>query len=1333
MVAVEGAFLALPAPEQRALALIVALRRRASRTELARVLRSFGCAFGDKRPLTATTLLPTLQRWQSASLVSEQPVGTWGTDAHSEHPLASLLAKNGLLAEAASDVRQREPLSPYGIGAATILSRELFLALYLPEDPLFERASAASGPQTSKLLRPYVDAYGLAIPEDALVRAGSARANAYLDELLSDAIESLTPVGAGALAYARRADLAPDARASAAQYHALRGDPELALELLADANDPAALAAAAFVALTRGDLAEARRLACEAVEGTRTKSSKRIKGLMHPLWPWVTLLLVTDQSDPRAGALGSEQLALCTKKFKHDHVMVESLNVIASAVKSGRSRGDVPAYASYRDNGWQELVLANFALELLKPGASKLYRQVCAAMTREAEAGGFKWVVAALRGELALVAAEAPWQRALRSLEQALQSVSAAASEPERDQRLVWVLQNERGRPRITPRLQVQTHGRFSSGRAVSLKRLRDAAADDALLDRGDRAVLKHLMEHRNYGWGAPAIDFDDSAPLALVGHPRVFSDMECEQPLLVERGHVQLQVHAREDGGWLVQVEPEACVRRPVSAEFSGDGRVLLYALTPEQRTIVEQLPARGLELPPEARESAQRTLGKLVTLFPMHSSLELHAAEINEVQADPRIHVQLRRTQGGLRIALSVAPLPIATRLLPGEGNAIMLGAQGERTLRCTRDLLRERAEYARIREVLALTESVAVIPTLPECLELICTLQELGDQIVVEWPEADPLTIVAQPDLPQLQLRIGDEAGWLSADGELMVDETLALSFRALLTRAHERHGRFVTLDDGRFVALSGALQRSIETAEALARVERDRVTLHPLALMALAQLDDSQLALSPDVAARLVRARRASTLQPQVPTTFEATLRPYQVDGFTWLSRLASWNAGACLADDMGLGKTLQTLALLVERAAGGPALVVAPTSVCSNWADEARRFAPTLRVKRLGSADRERTLRALEPFDLLICSYGVLQQEREALAQLQFHTAVIDEAQAIKNAKTQRARAAFGLRADQRIALTGTPVENHLGELWSILNFVNPGLLGSESEFEERFARPIQRDGDRARAQLLRRLIAPFVLRRKKSEVLDELPEKTVITLRIEPSAEERALYRALREQALARVHASGQPAQARMQLFAELMRMRRAACHPGLVLTDGPAPPSSKLGALEELIVELRENGHRALIFSQFVDYLQLVRARLEALGVSFQYLDGSSTPAARSASVDAFQRGAGDVFLISLKAGGFGLNLTAADYVIHLDPWWNPAVEDQASDRAHRIGQTRPVTIYRLVMRGSIEEKILALHGTKRELADDVLAGESRGAFDVDQLLTLLAEAHAQ
>jgi SNF2 family DNA or RNA helicase len=425
--------------------------------------------------------------------------------------------------------------------------------------------------------------------------------------------------------------------------------------------------------------------------------------------------------------------------------------------------------------------------------------------------------------------------------------------------------------------------------------------------------------------------------------------------------------------------------------------------------------------------------------------------------------------------------------------------------------------------------------------------------------------------------------------------------------------------------------------------------------------------------------------------------------------------------------MGLGKTPMTLALLIARAGLGPALVVTPLSVRANWFDEAQRFAPTLRMRRLDGADGVE-LEQLEAFDVLVCSYTVMALRVEQLESVRWSTLVLDEAQAIKNATTQRALAARRLSADARVALTGTPVENHLGDLHGIMGFLNPGLLGSAKHFEQRFGKPIQREGDTRAAEQLRALIAPFVLRRRKSEVLRELPPRTEITLRIEPSTHEQAFSEALRRQALARWRGNDSAqAGSAISILAEITRLRRAACHPQLI---DPAADvgAAKLERLLELVHELREGAHRALVFSQFVDFLSIVRERLEADGFRCQYLDGSTSEPARKRAVSEFQAGQGDLFLISLKAGGFGLNLTAADYVIHLDPWWNPAVEAQASDRAHRIGQERPVTIYRLVNAASIEERVLALHERKQALAEELLR-ESGAAtrLDPNALMALL------
>jgi SNF2 family DNA or RNA helicase len=426
--------------------------------------------------------------------------------------------------------------------------------------------------------------------------------------------------------------------------------------------------------------------------------------------------------------------------------------------------------------------------------------------------------------------------------------------------------------------------------------------------------------------------------------------------------------------------------------------------------------------------------------------------------------------------------------------------------------------------------------------------------------------------------------------------------------------------------------------------------------------------------------------------------------------------------------MGLGKTIQALAVLLDRAKQGSALVVAPASVVRNWFHETNRFAPTLRPLIFGQGDRREMLDNLQPFDLLLCSYGLMQQESDMLTDKTFATIVLDEAQAIKNRATKRSQTAMQLQGDFKIITTGTPVENHLGELWNLFSFLNPGLLGSLERFNERFAFPIEKNQDKERRTQLRRLLQPFILRRRKNDVLDELPEKTEVTLSVELSPEERAFYEALRRQALENIEAGdGDAGDKRFKILAELMRLRQACCHPRMVAPESKLS-SSKLGLFAETVEELLSEGHKALVFSQFVKHLKIVEEWVKEQRISYQYLDGLTPLPQRDKAIRAFQGGEGDLFLISLKAGGFGLNLTAADYVIHLDPWWNPAVEDQASDRAHRIGQQRPVTIYRLITEDTIEEKIVKLHADKRELADSLLEGaEVSGKLSAEELLELI------
>lgn len=464
----------------------------------------------------------------------------------------------------------------------------------------------------------------------------------------------------------------------------------------------------------------------------------------------------------------------------------------------------------------------------------------------------------------------------------------------------------------------------------------------------------------------------------------------------------------------------------------------------------------------------------------------------------------------------------------------------------------------------------------------------------------------------------------------------------------------------------------------------------------------------------------------------PRNLKAQLRPYQEQGFQWLWFLDEIGSGGILADDMGLGKTVQTIALLlavksaVEKDAKADgtkkfkALIVAPTSVVTNWERELDKFAPSLNHMVWHGADRKQRADELEDADIVITSYALLRRDEALLASLDLRYAILDEAQNIKNPLSATARAAKRLKADRRLALTGTPIENRLSEIWSIFDFVSPGLLGPLDKFEERYARPIDA-GDPKAAIRLRATIHPFILRRTKSEVAKDLPEKIETDQFCELTGEQSSLYAAVfkevRAQVMGEVERQG-IARSHLQILAGLTRLRQAACDPRLLglPRDFKDDDSGKLVALRELVQTSIAGGHRVLIFSQFVSMLTLIRRAMTEDGVAFEYLDGSTKD--RLARVENFQRPDGPpVFLISLKAGGAGLNLTAADTVIHFDPWWNPAVEDQATDRAHRIGQTRVVTTYRLIAKGTIEEKILELGGKKRELVGAVLSEDVGGA----------------
>src|SRR5580700_7668404 len=566
----------------------------------------------------------------------------------------------------------------------------------------------------------------------------------------------------------------------------------------------------------------------------------------------------------------------------------------------------------------------------------------------------------------------------------------------------------------------------------------------------------------------------------------------------------------------------------------------------------------------------------------------------------------------------------------------------------------------------------------------------------------------------------VQVSTGVDWFELHGGVEYGETAA-KLPALL-EALRRGENMVRLDDGTYGVVPEEWLRRIRMLAGAGTAENGHIRFR----RSQAGLLDALLASQPearcDAAFDLVREelRRFEGVEAaRQPAGFSGQLRDYQREGLGWMEFLRRFSFGGCLADDMGVGKTAQVLALLETRrelrAGGeklGPSLVVMPRSLVFNWKQEAERFTPQLRV--LDYTGLTRSGNDFAAYDVVLTTYGTLRRDALRLKDVEFDYVILDEAQAVKNAGTESAKAVRLLRGNHRLALSGTPVENHLGELWALFEFLNPGMLGAASVFKLA-GEEAHKPGEETR-QMLAGALRPFILRRTKEQVARELPLKTEQTVFCEMEPVQRKLYNELKQHyqnaLLHRIDSQGL-AKSKIQVLEALLRLRQAACHPGLIDPKRSAEPSAKLDVLLEQIREVREEGHKALVFSQFTSLLRIVRNRLDENGTVYEYLDGSTRD--RQTCVERFQNDPDcGLFLISLKAGGLGLNLTAAEYVFLLDPWWNPAVEAQAVDRAHRIGQTRQVFAYRLIARDTVEEKVLELQKTKKDLAAAIIGADN-------------------
>lgn len=947
---------------------------------------------------------------------------------------------------------------------------------------------------------------------------------------------------------------------------------------------------------------------------------------------------------------------------------------------------------------------------------------------------------------VAILEPEEPWKRSLQALIHA--TVDQDDSDSRQDTRLAWMVDYKKGKMSVHPREQKQTpSGEWSKGKPLSLARLYDSEKLP-YLSMQDRKLCRAIVRTHNPETHSTSFALNmEKLLINMIGHPLLFIAKSPNTPVEFISGEPELLVE--ELGDQLHIRFAQSITDGNVSVFQETPTRFKIIKIEENHRRIAQITGKDGLVVPKEASEQVLTAIGNISSFMTVHSAIAVdqrsrNKANITFVESDPTIYMHLLPYGEGFRLEMFVKPFSEGGHYLkPGQGVENFMAEVNGKRLQTRRNLALEE-EKARDVEELCPILDLAIdmeqendrewhLHDPDDCLQALMELQAIQDQVVVEWPEGEKLSVTHQASFKNMNLKIRtNRQNWFSMSGQLLLDQDIVIELKDLLAKVKQSSGRFIQLEDGQFLALTQEFKKRLDDLNIYSEEDSpddgDEIQVHPLAALPLEELTKKAVT-SADHGwrAQLDRISAAQSFVPEVPSTLQAELRDYQIEGFNWLARLAYLGVGGCLADDMGLGKTLQSLAIILLNASKGPALVVAPTSVSTNWQTEIHRFTPTLNMKMLPAKNRAKAIRSLGSFDVLITTYTLLQQEEKLLSKVEWQTVILDEAQAIKNAATKRSKAAMALNSKFKLITTGTPIENHLGELWNLFNFINPGLLGSINSFNERFAIPIERFQDREAKFKLKKLIRPFILRRIKSQVLEELPPRTDVTLEVEMSKDEEHFYEALRQNALDILESNKEKKGRHLQILTEIMKLRQACCNPKLISPQTNIE-SSKLRVFASVIDDLIGGRHKALVFSQFIGHLTIIREYLDSQGISYQYMDGSTPSKDRKKSVDDFQAGHGDLFLISLKAGGLGLNLTAADYVIHMDPWWNPAIEDQASDRAHRIGQTRPVTIYRLVCKNSIEEKIVKLHQEKRDLAGSLLEGSDISAkMSSDDLIDLI------
>ena len=908
-----------------------------------------------------------------------------------------------------------------------------------------------------------------------------------------------------------------------------------------------------------------------------------------------------------------------------------------------------------------------------------------------------------------------PWELLLEEL---TPHTEGNQQKEERQVRVSYIID---GYHSVEPREQTRLQsGAWGAGRRMTIERFKQGAD---YMDDIDRQIA-NTADRWDYD-----LDLGKILPY-LIGSNRVYTGRYAPfTPVTIDEEKPYLMIERTKTAFSVKSNIGRADISEPVVYRKDSDTHYTVITMTDRQRSYYQKLLAIG-GFPLEAEEQLREFLPKVSDVVEVHSDLVEGGTTLEHRDGTPQLCLQALPQDGSpshYSVWCLARPLADGKTLFEvGQGLNPCVAEQDGVRYQVTRDIKGERANLDLLRTFISdndLTEldadelfidRTAIDMNAEGLLMLMDFVRQQADLFYMEWPEGGQLNLkAAQPSAWNISLR--SKSGWFEVEGDIPIDDETVLTVGQLLQLVAESpRGGFIRLNDTDFLALSDKLRKQLTRLESLTVSNRGHLQISEFHASLLGNALSGELEIKHDkrIDQLQKKIKQSMAQQPEIPKTLKAELRDYQTDGYQWIARMTGWGAGVCLADDMGLGKTVQTIAFMLHTASQGPALVATPASVVLNWQRELQRFAPSLHVEVFNTTtDRKALVEQAAAGDVILTTYGLFVTEDEVLCGKQWNTVCLDEAHVIKNRQTKTSAVVMKLQATHRIILTGTPVQNHLGELWNLFQFANPGLLGSHEQFRQKYIVPIEQQDNKERSRQLKRIVSPFMLRRTKQEVIEELPDKTEINIPIELSDDELAVYEVIRRRAKQLLEDERSSSGVSVNTLAEITRLRQAACSAELVEKNWKGE-CSKLTALNDLLQEIVDGGNAVLVFSQFTSFLAMVRQQLDKQKQPYLYLDGSVPVRQRDQLVQQFQHGQCPVFLISLKAGGLGLNLTGANYVIHLDPWWNPAIEQQATDRAYRIGQRQNVTVYHLISQYTIEEKILRLHQTKRNLADAMLEG---------------------